>query len=46
MLDTIEIATQGNATDFGDLTVSRMPCGAASNAVRGLLVMEKLLQLE
>ena len=36
VLDTIEIATQGNATDFGDLTVSRMPCGSASNATRGL----------
>ena len=36
VLDTVEIMTTGNATDFGDLTVSRMPSGAASNAVRGL----------
>ena len=36
VLDTVEIMSAGNATDFGDLTVSRMPSGAASNAVRGL----------
>ena len=36
VLDTVEIMTTGNSTDFGDLTVSRMPSGAASNAVRGI----------
>ena len=36
VLDTVEIMSTGNATDFGDLTHKRMPCGAASNATRGL----------
>lgn len=32
----ITIATPGNSTDFGDLTVARMQAGAAGDATRGL----------
>ena len=31
----ITIPTQGNATDFGDLTVARQEGGGFSNSVRG-----------
>ena len=35
-LDFVDIATIGNAVDFGDLTVSRYVYGAVSNAHGGL----------
>ena len=35
-IDYITIATPGNATDFGDLTVSREDIAACSNGFRGL----------
>jgi hypothetical protein len=36
VIDYITIATTGNATDFGDLTVARYFLGGASNATRGV----------
>ena len=35
-IDFITIATEGNAQDFGDLTVKRMSGAGASSKVRGL----------
>jgi hypothetical protein len=35
-MDYITIATTGNATDFGDLTVARARLGAASSTTRGV----------
>ena len=37
VIHKITIATPGNSTDFGDLTVARMIAGAAGDATRGLL---------
>ncbi len=37
VIHKITIATPGNSTDFGDLTVARMIGGAAGDATRGLL---------
>ena len=36
IINYLTIATTGNATDFGDLTTARMPCGTAVNAIRGI----------
>ena len=36
MIDFITIATTGNSTDFGDLTVGGQGCGANSNSIRGV----------
>ncbi len=36
-IDKIEIATTGNATDFGDLSFTRDQSGGASSATRGLV---------
>ena len=36
IIDFVTIRSTGNATDFGDMTVSRSNIGAASNAVRGV----------
>ena len=36
-IDKIEIATTGNATDFGDLSFTRDQSGGASSATRGLI---------
>ena len=35
-IDYITIATTGNATDFGDLTVARIAPGACADATRGV----------
>ena len=35
-IDFITIATTGDSTDFGDLTVARQTCGACSNTLRGV----------
>ena len=35
-IDFVNIATAGDAADFGDLTVARSECGSSSNSVRGL----------
>ena len=35
VIDSFEMASQGNAADFGDLTVSRLSSGA-SNGTRGI----------
>jgi hypothetical protein len=35
-IDYVTIASTGNATDFGDLTITIRNCGACSNATRGL----------
>jgi hypothetical protein len=35
-IDYVEIATTGNATDFGDLTVGRGSAASASNGHGGL----------
>jgi hypothetical protein len=35
-IDSVEIATTGNATDFGDLTVGRGSAASASNGHGGL----------
>ena len=37
VIDYITIATTGNATDFGDMTVSRRNSGVCSNKTRGLM---------
>ena len=37
VMDYITIATLGNATDFGDLTVSREATAGASNTTRGVI---------
>ena len=37
VMDYITIATTGNATDFGDLSVTRSLIGGASNSIRGIL---------
>jgi|688.fasta_scaffold385072_1 hypothetical protein len=36
VIDYVEIATTGNATDFGDLTVARYAIGGCSSSTRGL----------
>ena len=36
VIDYIDIATTGNATDFGDLTLSRGFLGASSSLIRGV----------
>ena len=36
IIDYITIATTGNATDFGDLTVSRVSIGACNSSTRGI----------
>ena len=36
LIDFITIATTGNSTDFGDLTVGGQGCGANSNSIRGV----------
>ena len=36
VIDYVEIATEGNAVDFGDLSVSRGQCTGFSNAHGGL----------
>ena len=36
VIDFITIATTGNSSDFGDLTVARQTCGACSNTLRGV----------
>jgi hypothetical protein len=36
VIDYVTIATTGNATDFGDLTVSRGDIATASNSTRGI----------
>jgi hypothetical protein len=36
VIDYITIATTGNATDFGDLTVARQSLGACSSSTRGV----------
>ena len=36
VMDYITMATTGNATDFGDLTVSRSLMGGASNSTKGI----------
>jgi len=36
VIDYITISTLGNATDFGDLTITIRNCGACSNATRGI----------
>jgi len=36
-LDYITIATTGNATDFGDLTVARYNTSGLSNSIRGVV---------
>lgn len=38
VIDTIDIATTGNATDFGDLTVARLNLSAASNGANNRAV--------
>ena len=40
-IDKITMATPGNATDFGDLTVARTPYGnsAGSNGTRGIFAL-------
>ena len=35
-IDYITIATTGNATDFGDLTIARYSLGACSSSTRGV----------
>ena len=36
LIDFITIATTGNSTDFGDLTVTGQGVGANSNSIRGV----------
>ena len=36
-IQTVEIATKGNATDFGDMSVNRRECGSAANTTRGVI---------
>ena len=35
-IDYVTIATLGNATNFGDLTLGRLYCGSSSNSTRGV----------
>ena len=36
-IDTVEMATLGNATDFGDLTAQRYSPGSGSSKTRGVI---------
>ena len=36
-IQTVEIATKGNATDFGDMDVNRREAGSAANTTRGVI---------
>ena len=35
-IDLVTIATAGNATDFGNLTLARAFCGGVSSSTRGV----------
>ena len=37
-IDTVEIASVGNATDFGDLSVSRRGPGGCSDCIRAVFI--------
>ena len=41
VIDKIEIATTGNATDFGDLFETATNIGGAGNAIRGIFLLER-----
>ena len=36
-MNLIEIATAGNATDFGDLSASKFDCSACASSTRGIV---------
>ena len=40
-IDYVTIATTGNATDFGDLTVTRYYTGGCSSSTRGFSVVKE-----
>ena len=37
MIDYITIATEGNATDFGNLSADRRDCSAVASSTRGVV---------